>query len=219
MQGELRGKYLLVDAAGPLVQTGLWHSGEWLRWIGSREEAGRSLFAGVETILSEEKISLADLSGFFFCEGPGSMLGIRIAAMAIRSWQTVVATPLPVFTYQSHAFLAHVLLARPIAPPFHVISDARRNRWNATSVAADGSIAPLRRLEEEAVAELAGPVYRMEEVIRNEAPVPVAEVIPYSLEQEAARFLEAGLLRRQNEANPLTLESPEYQKWSGERHR
>src|SRR5690625_7970577 len=91
------GLFLLIDAAGPLVQTALWSDGAWFRWIGSREVAGRSVFAGVQEIFKSERISLKNLSGFFFCEGPGSMLGVRIAAMAIRGWQTMLDAPLPIF--------------------------------------------------------------------------------------------------------------------------
>ncbi|HLS27213.1 MAG TPA: hypothetical protein VK041_01070, partial [Opitutales bacterium] len=112
------GLFLLIDAAGPLVQTALWSDGAWLRWIGSREEAGRSVFAGVQEIFRSEGISLKNLSGFFFCEGPGSMLGVRIAAMAIRGWQTMLDNPLPIFAYNSHALLARILLADSVSPPF-----------------------------------------------------------------------------------------------------
>lgn len=216
---NLRGTFLLVDAASPLVQTALWREGEWIRWSGSREEAGRSLFAGVEEIFKTEQISLEDLNGFFFCEGPGSMLGIRIAAMAIRGWQTVTDQPLPVFAYNSHQLLARILIADAVAPPFHVISDARRQRWNVQSVDREKNFCPFRRLKSEELEKCDGSYFRMEETIRAEPPKPVKKVLVYNLKNHAARFLDENLLRPVENPEPFIGEAPQYQKWNTERHR
>lgn len=211
--------FLLLDAAGPLVQTGLWRNGQWIRWIGSGEEAGKSLFQGVERIFAEEGTSIDRIDGFFFCTGPGSMLGLRIAAMAIRGWQSLRPQPLPIYGYSSHRLLAHMLLANGKTPPFHVISDARRDSWHVTTVLEPGVGSALRRLPSDELAELTGPFYRMEERVRAEPPVKVAAILPYHLEKEAARFLEPGLLHPMTDADPSVLEAPEYKKWSAERHR
>lgn len=216
---ELRGEFLLLDAAGPLVQTGLWREGAWLHWTASREEAGRGLFAGVSEILNIRGISVADLSGFFFCEGPGSMLGVRIAAMAIQGWQAIVGQPLPLFVYQSHELLARRLLASGESPPFAILSDARRDRWNVTTVDKDGIIQPLRRIASDQLAESNVPFFRMEEPIRNDPPVSVARVPPYDLESAATFFLEPGFLRPADTPEPFVQEKPAYRKWSAERHR
>lgn len=212
-------RYLLLDAAGPSVQTGLWRQGEWLRHMSSREEAGRSLFAGVAGILRAEHLSLHSLGGFLFCHGPGSMLGIRIAAMAINGWQTLFPKPLPVFSYGSQAVVARQLIAKGAATPFHVISDARRQRWNVTSVSNPAKIGPLRRLADDELAALEGEFHRMEENVRREPPVTVRSTVPYDLTEQAAVFLKADLPQRSFVAAPLLQETPAYRKWSAGRHR
>lgn len=218
MDKKLTGHYLLLDAAGPLVQTGIWKEGQWVRWQGSREEAGRSLFEGAGALFHDLNLSLADLSGFFFCEGPGSMLGIRMAAMAIRGWQSLLDAPLPVFTYNSHELLARALLAARTLVPFNVISDARRNRWNLVSVPQTDLIGPLQRVPAGDLNDLTGPVFRMEETIRNETPIR-AELVPYILDQHAGLFMQPGLLRQATTPDALIQETPEYQKWNADRHR
>lgn len=217
--GELEKVFLLLDAASPLVQTGLWRGGNWLRRIESREEAGRSLFSGVAEILRTENITLDSLGGFLFCHGPGSMLGIRIAAMAINGWQTLLPKPIPVFSYSSHAVLAQRLITDGAATPFHVISDARRQRWNVTSVHGPDAVDSLQRLSNDELAALQGDFYRMEEIVRGEPPVAIRATIPYDLEAQPMVFLKAGLLQRSASAEPLVQEGPVYQKWSAERHR
>lgn len=216
---ELAADFLLLDAATPLVQTGLWREGEWVHWVASREEAGRSLFAGVERIFQAKSISINEIGGFLFCVGPGSMLGIRIASMAIRGWQSLLPQPLPIFCYGSHDLMARSLLARGRPAPFHLISDARRDRWNVTSVEEPGIILPLRQLPREELALLTGPFLRMEERVRGEAPVSVGEMCPYDLQEEAARFLEPDFLHRSMVPEPWGWEVPEFKKWSAERHR
>jgi len=213
------GRYLLLDASGPLVQTALWQSGKWLRWTGSREEAGKSLFSGTREILKSEKTGFEDLNGFLFCEGPGSMLGIRIAAMAIRGWQSTVDFHLPVFSYQSLFLLAKILLKQETKPPFHLISDARRKRWNLVSVLPGGKIAPLSRLTAGELEKLQGPFFRMEEsFIRSEPPKP-AKIISYNLKNHASLFLDKDLPAYSETAEPFLGEEPQYQKWQKRRHR
>lgn len=211
---------LLIDAAGPLVQTGLWSDGRWEAWEASREEAGRSLFRGVSAILAQSNLSLEDLGGFLFCEGPGSMLGIRIGSMAIRGWQALLDPAPPVFVYNSHEALARILLAKGIPAPFHIISDARRHRWNVLAVpeGAEGERAPLQRVDSATLAGTEGPFFRMEEAVRSEPPVE-ADMIPYNLKNHAPLFRQPEFLRRCTEPDILVQEAPEYKKWTPERHR
>jgi tRNA threonylcarbamoyladenosine biosynthesis protein TsaB len=207
---------LLVDASGPLVQTALWADGHWESWRASRDEAGKSIFTGVESILKEHG-SLDHWQGILFCEGPGSMLGIRIAAMAIRGWQGLAARPLPVFGYNSLLLLARILLARNVQPPFHILSDARRARWNLLSVSAAGEISSPRRVEKEELPALQGRFFRMEETVRNSPPV-TAEMISYDLHEYAHLFLDEGLLRCSDSPEVFVQEAPDYKKWTAQRH-
>ncbi len=107
-------------------------------WAGSDEEAGVGVFRCVEQLA----VDLAEVRAFAFCEGPGSVLGIRTVAMALRTW--CVMDPRPVFAYGS---LAVVAQSRGV-PNTAVIADARRGYWHHCALGR-----PLSRVP---AAELAG---------------------------------------------------------------
>ncbi len=212
------GPWLLLDAAGPRVQTGLWMDGRWLAFDESPKEAGTALFSGTETVLRQAGTSIGDVAGFLFCRGPGSQLGIRIAAMAIHGWRALRETPPPVIGYTSHALLAARLLERGTPPPFRLLSDARRNQWTVTAVDETGAINPPETVPSESLTECEEPFFRMEE--RRPSPCPVqAEILQYSLECDAGLFLKSSPAQPMHGPEPLPWHAPDYRKWTPDRHR
>lgn len=137
-----RGSLLLVDAASAQVQAGWFRPGHAPRWVRREEEAGTGLFAALEELGGAEA---ASADQFAFCEGPGSILGIRTTAMALRTWRVLRARP--TYAYRSLALLAHGLDL-----PGTVIADARRETWHAYDRKAGlrrvgaGDLAPLAPL-------------------------------------------------------------------------
>lgn len=115
---------LLLDAASLKIQVG-WFPGPHLdspRWHAAEGEAGTELFRGFEAIGAEPGAAGA----FAFCEGPGSVLGIRTAAMAIRAWCAL--RPRPVFAYRSLALLAEATSKKgPAAAAFPATAGAELN--------------------------------------------------------------------------------------------
>ncbi|MDB6127966.1 MAG: hypothetical protein JWM35_1862, partial [Verrucomicrobia bacterium] len=84
---------LLIDAASVQVQVGWLEKGGSTRWATSNEEAG----VGVFQCLEELGIQPGEASAFVFCDGPGSILGVRTVATALRTWS--VLSPRPTFAY------------------------------------------------------------------------------------------------------------------------
>jgi tRNA A37 threonylcarbamoyladenosine modification protein TsaB len=80
-----RGDWLLLDAAGPELVTGILRDGHWLEY---EKHAGgflESLQPGVRALLEKAGIELSSLSGVVYATGPGSTLGLRLAAMFVRT--------------------------------------------------------------------------------------------------------------------------------------
>lgn len=79
------GTWLLMDAAGPESTIGLVGNGKWL----AREtHAGDFLEwhdRAIKALLQQCGLELADLAGVIYASGPGSSLGLRLAAMVIRT--------------------------------------------------------------------------------------------------------------------------------------
>ena len=152
------GSLLVLDAASTTTQVGLLRAGRPPLWRSAGPEAGTALFTGVDACLREAGLELAGIGAFVFCAGPGSMLGSRTTAMAIRTWQAIA--PRPAYCYQSLPLNAHELLRAGTAMPFNVIADARRDSWHCVTVGAGRSISALQRLPVAEVAALPGELWQ-----------------------------------------------------------
>lgn len=197
---------LLLDAASVRTQVGLWTPGarETARWFVSEEEAGVALFAGAEALLAEAGLRVADIDVFIFCEGPGSVLGIRTAAMALRTWRVI--TPAPVLAYRSLDLVAHAL-ADPVVS---VIADARRDSWHVARFRS-----PLRRV---LTAELRGPLV-MPEHFRHWSPLPEGvRRTPYDVSELLPSLPDADLFRQTDEPDAFLHEEPSYVTWTPQVH-
>jgi tRNA threonylcarbamoyladenosine biosynthesis protein TsaB len=194
---------LVLDAASTRVQVGCLGADGAARWEISEEEAGIGVFRGVEKL----GIDVRDAGAFVFCDGPGSILGIRTVAMALRTW--CVIAPRPLFAYTSLAIVAHALDRKDVT----IIADARRESWHALSLAQGGA---LRRVP---AAELTGQLL-MPENFRHWSPVPAnLMTVDYSLAELMPRIAETDLFRPTDAPEAFLHEQPSYVAWSQQIHR
>jgi len=195
---------LLIDAASARVQVGVGSARGDVRWQTSEQEAGVAIFAGVEKLGGE----IDALGGYLLCEGPGSILGIRTAAMAVRAWR--VLSPRPVWVYRSLDLVAQALGE----PGATVIADARRDRWH---VAQPGQ--PLRRVP---TAELPPAPLAMPGGFRHWSKLPenpAIRSVPYDLAALWPRALDADLCQRAETPDAFLHEEPAYVTWTPQIHR
>lgn len=208
---------LFIDTASAVGWTGLavGGGGGHARWCRHTEQAGVGLFRGVERMLREAGMALAEVESAVFCEGPGSLLGVRIAAMAVRTWREMPRPrPLRVFGYRSLELLAAALVADGRAGPFMVVSDARRAAWNCLEVAAGGRPGPIvRRPATEPFPE-GVPVFHGEEFPRWQALPPGAVAVPYRPDRLPALAAAHALLRETAAPDAFLTEAPSYRPWN-----
>ena len=207
------GRLLVLDASSTRVQVGLLRTGIPALWRGFDAEAGTGIFAGTEAVLQEAGSMLADIGAFVFCEGPGSMLGTRTVAMALRTWQ--VLKPRPAYAYQSLAVAGR--LAWTQSPRgFAVIADARRDTWHVQSVGPDDRLTPLQRM---AAAELPAGELLTPANFRTWAPPPrPATVCSYDLAEIFPALADGDYFRATAAPDAFQHEAPEYKKWSAQVH-
>jgi tRNA threonylcarbamoyladenosine biosynthesis protein TsaB len=196
---------LLLDSASARVQAALWPGlGAPPLWRTCDDEAGTGLFACAGELLATGGLSIADINAFIFCEGPGSVLGVRSSAMALRVWG--VLSPAPIYAYQSLALVASAL-GEPAA---NIIADARRDSWHVARAGV-----PLRRM---ATADLPDALV-MPEHFRHWTPLP-AQVrrTPYDLAALLPRAGDADLFRPVSAPDAFLHEEPDYATWTPQVH-
>ena len=194
------GTAVLLDAASARVQVGLIAPDGTARWAAGEDEAGVAVFRALE----ELGVDPGRVATWLFCEGPGSILGIRTVAMALRTW--TLLRPVPVLAYSSLAVVAHAL-GRPEAA---VIADARRECWHHLRAGE-----PLRRLP---VAALRPPLF-LPEYFRTWSRLPEGVLpAPYAWPDLLPRVWDADLLRPAPEPDAFLHEDPVYVTWTPRIH-
>lgn len=207
------GRILVLDAASTRVQAGLLGADRPALWHTADDEAGKAVFTGTAALLQQAGLAPGDLDAFAYCEGPGSLLGIRTVAMALRTW--LALKPRPVYAYQSLAVAARAEWThRPRR--LTVIADARRETWHAQTVADDGTLTPLRRQPATGLpdGELLTP-----ENFRAWSPVPrSAGTCAYSLATVLPLVAEDDLFTAMPAPDTFQHDAPDYKKWSARPH-
>ncbi len=193
---------LVLDSASSKVQVGWFDGTGEERWHSTSEEAGTGVFRAIDALeidVNETRISV-------YCEGPGSILGIRTAAMALRTWSVLQRRP--IYAYCSLALVARAL-GRPDAS---IIADARRESWHHFRLGGDG----LRRV---AADELSGDLV-MPDGFRHWSPLPHGiEIHPYDVGALLRRVPDADIFRPSDAPDAFLHEEPSYVTWKPEVHR
>jgi tRNA threonylcarbamoyladenosine biosynthesis protein TsaB len=194
---------LLIDAASDRIQLGVLGSGDGARWATRNEEAG----VGIFECLDELGTDIGSIRAFAFCEGPGSILGIRTSAMALRVWN--VLAPRPTYAYFGLAVVAHAHGGTDVG----FIADARRGLWHR--------IFKGGKPERVKAAELSGELMTPEG-FRRWDPLPQGtKATSYDL---AALFAlpsvaAADIFREAPHPDAFLHQEPAYAKWTPQIHR
>ena len=172
-----------------------------MRWAESDAEAG----IGVFNCIKDLGVSPQDAASFVFSDGPGSILGVRTVAMALRTWSVLV--PKPTYRYHGLELLAHSIGR----PDLTVIADARRDTWHSFKIGT--------ALQRVSTAELAGEL-ATPEGFRHWSPLPAnAAQVPYSLAALIPRILDLDVLKPTDSPDAFLHEEPSYVTWTPRIHR
>ena len=205
---------VLDGSARQGVRVGVFQGGRWVAEAVSAEGALEATFACAEQALSKVGLRLAEVRSFAVCVGPGSMLGIRVTAMAVRTW--AVLQPREIWVWEPLVALAGALRQRGIGEGFSVVAESRLKRWHVVSVDERGLPGPARECEPEQLAGLSGRIFSVSPLVPSVAPT--AQVVPDAWAELPPVFAQGGVLRL--EPNPEALNAAaDFATWSGERHR
>lgn len=212
---------LIIDTASSATVIGLGKSDDDWHWLRSEQESGIALFQLVARLIREHATPLAALQGLAYCEGPGSMLGIRTTSMAIRTW--VAAGSLNragLATYSSLALAAAGIRQSHPDEPIAVAIDARRQSWyGLIDTARDPQSAEIRRIPNATSDVLGDRVFLPESFpIWNRRPEGWQDC-PYQPGLLESADLRKRLLRTVDQPDAFQLDPPSFQKWTPSIHR
>jgi len=208
------GRLLVLDAASTCTQVGILSATAPALWHQAPEEAGTAIFMGTESLLERSGCTLSDIHAFVFCAGPGSMLGTRTIAMALRTWQVIA--PHPIYTYQSLAIAARYAWAQMPGRSFGVIADARRDTWHYQPISATGNLTPLQRLPASALP--LGEWLTPENFRAWALPPHPAATCSYDLAKIFPALGDGDYFTATAAPDAFQHEAPVYKKWSAQIH-
>lgn len=211
---------LLLDASTSIVQTGLLRDGNWLAFYENKNESLNAIFKDTNKCLKEAQADISNIDGFLVCEGPGSILGLRLVIMAVKTWRsTLFPRRSNVYLYRGLEIAAQLLLLQDIEPPLHLILYFKNDIWNLLTVDKDRSFQNLEQVNHQSLKKMPGPLWYIRQREKEEPPpLPVNE-FKYSLKTLPALLSQPSFFRKIDDMNEIIPGKSEFSKWQVQRHR
>lgn len=208
--------HLLIDAMGPYIHVGILLEGRWLAFRQGEFEVLECLFAMTQNVLEQAKVDFDDIAGYIYNEGPGSLLGLRIGAMAINSWR--VFWPQPLYTYNSLQMLGDMLGYTGARPPYHILAPFRQGNLHHYKFDEQGE-KRMQLIPETEATRLNGQCYFMPRTLEKNTPDYAQEMILDLAWMPLALTINPELAQPADKAEPYMPEEPEFARWQADRHR
>ncbi|MGC6456239.1 MAG: hypothetical protein ACON46_06890 [Coraliomargaritaceae bacterium] len=211
---------LVIDCSDGEIFCGVLDgTGTWLSTKQSGPGALEALFPNVGAVLQEADCQLDSVRRFIYCRGPGSVLGLRLAAMAIETWCRLATVPVERLSYGSLELTAALLqLDQPDLQDALILSDWKKDSWHALSI-EQGVQGKVTALPTESLHRIDRPLYHLPRRKGWQAPPEGARTLLYEPARldrvlDCADLLQAG--------NSIELFQPggnTFTKWTAQRHR
>jgi tRNA threonylcarbamoyladenosine biosynthesis protein TsaB len=214
---NVESTWLLLDGSGLNPRAGLWNKGRWLAYRESPSPALETLYGGVRDLLTEAQLTWTELGGYLYVDGPGSVLGLRLTAMAVRTWQTDDAErptgSRPVFACGSLPLAAALAQAAKVPVPYAIFTESRQGRWHVLRV--DGRVPPESSREVGENELPTGTLFHLPARKAWSKPPSHAQGLPATLQEYPEILGQPGLFHSTATAVPYAMHGPEYKKWEG----
>ncbi len=211
---------LVIDCSDGEVFCGvLDRDAHWLSRKQSGPGAMEALFPNVAEVLREADRSLDSVARFVYCKGPGSVLGLRLAAMAIETWCRLSDSPLEKSGYDSLQLTAALLLLdKPGLENALILSDWKKDTWHALYIdqGVAGSVAPLQT---EALQTIDRPLYHLPRRKGWQAPPEGAQTLLYEPSRMDAVLMRTNFLQSSEAVELFQPGGNTFAKWNPQRHR
>lgn len=214
---------LLLDASGPTIHIGLLHQRQWVARCTSESPPLETLFSGVRQCLKQARVTLQEITGFVYCDGPGSTLGLRLTLMALKAWRALPQwATAPLYAYHRLHMAAALATAQGIAvKPFRLITEFRQGSWHCLKATTSSAIssAVLSTLSNDELKALTGTIFYLPQRKRATPLTIQARRLAYDLNHLPNLLGHSDIFRTTYVPKAFAVASAPYRTWKPERHR
>lgn len=210
---------LVIDGSGASTFVGIIGAGgNWLASASSGAAPLESLFETVESVLKAANLHLENFRAYIYAEGPGSILGLRLVAIAIETWSRLYPESARYFAYNSlHLAAAQMLQDNPDTKNALILSDWKKDLWNGIAIEG-GRIRQPQPIKPEILATYHNALFHLPARKGWQSPPPRATTIGNHPEALPRLLHTPGLLKPTEGVQLYSAGANTFQKWTAERH-
>lgn len=202
---------LAVDASTSPIQVGIPSASDWQVLHRVEAQALEGLFSATEKVLNDCGIKISKIKQVYFCEGPGSTLGLRLAAAFVRTLKwSQKSSGFKVFAYNA-LDLASILAPQKnaiIQAPFRVGFRFVRIP-HIEPIKSEKKIIP----EDEALAEYPNS-YHLPDLRKRSKPVDPEKTLDYDVSLISGLDDLKTISKPCPDILPYNPKAPEFKKWT-----
>jgi tRNA threonylcarbamoyladenosine biosynthesis protein TsaB len=191
-------------------------------WLAKVQRPGaplEELFPAIEIALKAAKVQLSDITNYLYCEGPGSVLGLRLCAMAIETWSRLYPKSARLFKYNSLQLSAVTLLhTNSELTDALIVADWKKGAWNAIHIKGR-QIGEAEVIDDAGLHAWRGALYHMPQRKGWQSPPPAATTLKYDPSIMSEVRQHPALLHATSSVELYSSGINTFQKWTPTRHR
>lgn len=216
MNDDLR---LVIDSSSNYIFAGVLDEKQ--NWLCRHSREGttlETLFVLVGKAIKDANIKLTDLRSYLYCEGPGSVLGLRLSAMAIETWRRLNPNSTKLYKYNSLRLSAMILVQdNPSLQESIIISDWKKGLWNSLQFCTT-CIGKVGVINDSDLTAWQGKVYHLPHRKGWQKPPPKSQAIFYAPERISDLQNLSELMQVTDEVQLYKSEASTFKKWKPKRH-
>ena len=168
---------LLLDASSSPIHAGIPSEEGWIHLEALDLQALEGLFEATTQVMEKAGRSLREVDAVFFCEGPGSTLGLRLAAALVKTLLWESRGKLPIYAYNALDLAARI----PESPPEHLQAPFRKGWRFVRAQEGNEPVGSKQILQSEEALSLFPDSLHLPDPRNPDDPATASGAIPYDL--------------------------------------
>lgn len=211
---------LVLDGSASEVFAGILNEdNRWLSQFQTNGTALEYLFPTVERALSAAEIELKSIRQYIYNAGPGSVLGLRLCAMAIETWSRLYPDSKHLYAYNSLEFCAYSILEdESDLIDGLLVSDWKKGVWNALYI-ENRQLGKTQVIDDTALHQYKGPRFHLPQRKGWQSAPQNCTTVELAPTRLPNLIHQANLLNATSDVQLYGSAVNLFQKWTPDRHR